>query len=210
MTGLRVFCADIGSVSAGKFGWAVADTEGHARESGSDIRELARSVASHLNSGAPASLGFECPLFVPLRDELSYVEAYLALEKARLDERLNVEWVVPPEAVLDHPVPTLILQPIVENAVVHGIARKPEGGTVRITIEEADGGLLLRVEDDGAGIESARLSEILDPGQASSAIGLRNIDGRLRALYGEDYRLAVESEVEGGTSVQIKIPTTGY
>jgi LytS/YehU family sensor histidine kinase len=148
--------------------------------------------------------------FVPLRDELSYVEAYLALEKARLDERLEVEWAVNAEALLDHPVPTLILQPIVENAVTHGIARKPEGGTVRITIEEADGDLLLRVEDDGAGIEPTRLVEILDPGQASSAIGLRNIDGRLRALYGEDYRLTVESEVERGTVVQIKIPITGY
>lgn len=148
--------------------------------------------------------------FVPLRDELSYVEAYLALEKARLDERLNVEWVVPQEAVLDHPVPTLILQPIVENAVIHGIARKPGGGTVRVAIEGADGDLLLRVEDDGAGIEPARLAEILGPEQASSAaIGLRNIDGRLRALYGDDHRLVIESELGHGTQVEIRIPTTG-
>jgi len=69
MKGLRVFCADIGSVSAGKFGWAAADVDGQVRESGSDIRELARSAASHLNSGAPTSLGFECPLFVPLRED---------------------------------------------------------------------------------------------------------------------------------------------
>ncbi len=147
--------------------------------------------------------------FVPLRDELSYVEAYLALEKARLDDRLNVEWVVPPEAVLDHPVPTLILQPIVENAVIHGIARKPEGGTVRINIEEADGDLLLRVEDDGVGIEPARLTGLLDPGQSpSAAIGLRNIDGRLRALYGDDYQLVIKSELGRGTQVEIRIPTT--
>ena len=69
--------------------------------------------------------------FVPLRDELSYVKSYLALEKARLDERLQVEWIVPGEDHLDHPVPTLILQPIVENAVVHGIATESGGGTVR-------------------------------------------------------------------------------
>jgi LytS/YehU family sensor histidine kinase len=147
--------------------------------------------------------------FVPLRDELSYVEAYLALEKARLGDRLNVEWAIETETWLDHPVPTLILQPIVENAVIHGIARKPEGGTVRITIEQADGDLLLRVEDDGPGIEPARLAEILDAGQASVAIGLRNIDGRLRTLYSDDYRLAVESEVGHGTSVQIRIPIAG-
>lgn len=145
--------------------------------------------------------------FVPLRDELSYVEAYLALEKARLDDRLKVEWGILPEAVLDHLVPTLIMQPIVENAVIHGIVRQPDGGTVRLAIEEADGDLLLRVEDDGAGIEPARLAEILGPEQApNAAIGLRNIDGRLRAMYGEEYRLVVESEVGCGTSVQIRIP----
>ena len=139
------------------------------------------------------------------------MEAYLALEKARLDDRLKVEWSVPTKAWLDHPVPTLILQPIVENAVIHGIARKPGGGTVRVAIGEADGDLLLRVEDDGAGIEAARLAEILGPGQANgAAIGLRNIDGRLRALYGDDYRLAVESEVGRGTSVRIRIPAIGY
>ena len=145
--------------------------------------------------------------FVPLRDEISYVEAYLALEKARLDERLKVEWDVPPETLLDHPVPTLILQPVVENAVIHGIAKKPGGGTVRVAIEEAGGDLLLRVEDDGAGIEPARLAEILGPEQSpNAAIGLRNIDGRLRALYGDDYRLVVKSEVGQGTQVEIRIP----
>ena len=148
--------------------------------------------------------------FVPLRDELSYVEAYLTLEKARLDERLRVEWAVQPEAGLDHPVPTLILQPVVENAVIHGIAKKPGGGAVRVVIEQANGDLVLRVEDDGAGIDAARLAEILDPGQAHGiAIGLRNIDGRLRALYGEDYRLVVESEVGRGTRVEIRIPMVG-
>ncbi|MFQ5479628.1 MAG: sensor histidine kinase [Candidatus Binatia bacterium] len=164
--------------------------------------------------------------FVPLRDELSYVEAYLALEKARLDERLQVEWSVGAEAWLDHPVPTLILQPVVENAVIHGIARKPEGGTASITVELVDGDpsagsgqvLLLRVEDDGPGIATARLEEVLGSGQASrvvspskggAVIGLRNIDGRLRALYGEEYRLVVESEVGRGTRVEIRIPVVG-
>jgi len=71
MERLRVFCADIGSVSTGRFGWAAANADGEMRESGSDICELARRVASHLNSGAPTAVGFECPLFVPLREEPS-------------------------------------------------------------------------------------------------------------------------------------------
>ena len=69
MEGLRVFCADIGSVSAGKFGWAAANADGRDRESGSDIRGLAQRMVTHLDSGAPASVGFECPLFVPLRED---------------------------------------------------------------------------------------------------------------------------------------------
>jgi LytS/YehU family sensor histidine kinase len=149
--------------------------------------------------------------FVPLQDELSYVEAYLALEQARLDQRLRVEW-SPPVAALresplgEHPVPTLILQPIVENAVVHGVAKKPEGGTVRVQVGQADGGLLLRVVDDGPGMAPERLAEVLDPGWPGKSIGLRNVDGRLRALYGAVHGLAVQSQVGQGTTVLIKIP----
>ena len=145
--------------------------------------------------------------FVPLRDELSYVESYLALEKARLDERLQIEWNACVEDHLDHPVPTLILQPIVENAVIHGIAQKPGGGTVRITADQIENDLVLHVEDDGPGIPPTRLTQIQNPAEAeSTGIGLRNVDGRLRALYGEAYRLVVDSETGRGTRVQIRIP----
>jgi sensor histidine kinase YesM len=145
----------------------------------------------------------------PLRDEIRYAEAYLAIEKARLGERLRVAWSLPQDdsPLLDHPIPTLILQPIVENAVIHGIARKPEGGTVTITLERRGGDLVLRVEDDGVGIDPSRLAELLDPaGEGEKAIGLRNVDGRLRAFYGEAHRLKIESQPEHGTQVEIRIP----
>lgn len=168
--------------------------------------------------------------FVPLRDELSYVEAYLALEGARLGERLRVEWVLEPHehsqdggqsgqagesGLMDHQVPTLILQPIVENAIRHGVAKRPEGGSVRITVDQAAGALVLGVQDDGPGIEPDRLAELLAPLQhgepvgspeTRASIGLRNVDGRLRALYGQEYRLRVEARVGHGTDVQIRIP----
>jgi two-component system LytT family sensor kinase len=158
--------------------------------------------------------------FVSLRDELSYVESYLALEKARLDKRLQVVWSIqtdtgtydtPPATnespLLDYPVPTLILQPIVENAVIHGIAKKRDGGTVSITVEQVGDDLLLQVEDDGPGIDSTRLEEILNPERESKkSIGLRNVDKRLRTLYGDEHRLVVGSEVGGGTRVKIRIP----
>lgn len=69
MERLRIFCADIGSAAAGKFGWAAASVDGANRERGNDIRDLARGIVAHLDSGAPASVGFECPLFVPLRED---------------------------------------------------------------------------------------------------------------------------------------------
>lgn len=156
---------------------------------------------------------------VPLRDEIAYVEAYLALESARLDERLQVVWSVPIEGEeggrsqdgtanwRDVLVPTLILQPLVENAVLHGVSRKPEGGTVRIDLRQAGRDLRLQVEDDGPGIPAERLAQIRVPAtQDDPGVGLRNVDGRLRALYGEDYGLAIESEPGQGTRVTIRIP----
>jgi len=154
--------------------------------------------------------------FVTLKDELSYVEAYLALEQARLDERLQVEWLLPRgrggQVALpqDQPVPTLILQPIVENAVVHGVAKRTGGGWVRVKAGLRNGDLFLEVEDNGPGIPPKRLAQVLDPKQASGgSIGLRNVDGRLRALYGDDYRLAIKSQVGEGTRVLIRIPLAG-
>ncbi len=149
--------------------------------------------------------------FVALQDEISYVEAYLALEKARLEERLRIVWAIPDDLPLDQPVPTLILQPIVENAVVHGVSKQPEGGTVRITIEPTNGELLLRVEDDGPGLPAERLTETLvrpptSAQEENSSIGLRNVDGRLNALYGPEHRLTVSSKLGQGTRVEIRIP----
>jgi signal transduction histidine kinase len=167
--------------------------------------EAARRLLLHLSEVFQRAL--RSGEFVPLQDEFSYVKAYLALEKARLGERLQAEWAVQVEDWLDLPVPTLILQPIVENAVVHGVAGKSEGGTVRITADQAGDDLVLRVEDDGPGIEADRLAKISGPPETDGgSIGLRNVDGRLRTLYGEEHRLVIESEVGRGTRVEIRIP----
>jgi LytS/YehU family sensor histidine kinase len=154
--------------------------------------------------------------FVSLRDELSYVEAYLSLEEARLNERLCVTWggVLQPATplqtdtpLLDQLVPTLTLQPIVENAVIHGVGQKRDGGTVTIMVEQMGSDLVVKVDDDGVGIDPLRLSEVLDQGEDIPLfIGLRNVDKRLRLLYGEDHRLIIESEVGHGTRVVIRIP----
>jgi anti-sigma regulatory factor (Ser/Thr protein kinase) len=151
--------------------------------------------------------------FVALREEISHVEAYLALEKARLDERLQVIWTNLARDALDIAVPTLVLQPVVENAVIHGIAPKPEGGTVHILINRAGGDLLIQIADNGVGFDPVAwgpsAGEAMDVQAAPpvrNGIGLRNVDERLRLLYGDAYRLAVDSRAGEGTRVVIHIP----
>ena len=149
--------------------------------------------------------------FITLREEIDHVEAYLALEKARLDERLHIIWTILAKAHLDHLIPTLVLQPIVENAVIHGLAPKTEGGAIHIVINKVGPELLIQVDDDGVGFDVARVAHVEAPETALTterrpSIGLHNVDERLRRLYGEAYRLLVESERGRGTRVIIRIP----
>ena len=150
--------------------------------------------------------------FVTLADEILNIKAYLALEKARLDERLQIVWNVEQEIDSDMMIPTLILQPIVENAIIHGIAPQPEGGTLHITIKHSASDLLLQVHDDGGGFEPQALITSLDTplGPQSTkerpSIGMKNIHQRLRRLYGEEYGVQINSKIGQGTRIVIKIP----
>ena len=154
--------------------------------------------------------------FVPLRDELGYVAAYLSLEKARLGDRLRIVWggvlqarkpLETESPLLDVPVPTLALQPIVENAVLHGIGKKKEGGTVSVSVERQNNDLMIRIEDDGTGMEADQKANLLQPGgRNKTGIGVKNVDARLRMLYGPEYGMLIDSEVEKGTRVTIRVP----
>ncbi len=144
--------------------------------------------------------------FVPLSRELEHVRAYLALEQARLTKRLNVMWAILAEDKLETPVPTLILQPIVENAIVHGIAPKPEGGTVSILVKQSGDDLHIQVVDNGVGFDSATLHGTNSSHPERPSIGVENIDLRLRLLYGEAYHLQVTSTPGAGTTVELRIP----
>lgn len=140
--------------------------------------------------------------FVPLRQELEHVRAYLALEQARLTKRLNVMWAVLAEDKLETPVPTLILQPLIENAIVHGIAPKPEGGTVSILVKQVGEDLHIQIADNGVGFHL----EVLHQHTDRPSIGLKNVDERLRLIYGDAYRLRIDSTVGAGTTMEFKIP----
>ncbi|MFE8910775.1 sensor histidine kinase [Streptomyces globisporus] len=144
--------------------------------------------------------------FTTLADELHSIDQYLALVRARFGERLAVTLQVAPE-VLPVALPFLCLQPLVENAVKHGL----EGAVTRsrITISALDAGSEAEVviEDDGTGMDPERLRQILrGEGDASTGIGLLNVDERLRQIYGDDYGLVIETGLGAGMKVTLRLP----
>jgi two-component system, LytTR family, sensor kinase len=128
--------------------------------------------------------------YVTVADELRYVEKYLRLEQARFGERLKVRVQVDPE-VLQAVLPVLSLQPLVENAVRHGVERQPEGGLVAIEGIDLGNDVALRVSDSGDGIDPERAADAL--AGRGPGIGLGNVHGRLLSTFGEGYGLQVES-----------------
>jgi two-component system LytT family sensor kinase len=136
----------------------------------------------------------ERPHEVPLRDELQFLERYLEIEQIRAG-RLKVRMAVAPEA-MDARVPNLILQPIVENAIRHGIARSSTASLVEIGARRENGSLLLSVRDDGPGMG----------GEGREGVGLRNTRARLAGMYGDAQGLELENAAEGGARVTIRLP----
>ena len=139
--------------------------------------------------------------FSPLRDELSFIEDYLSIEVVRFGDKLRFEKDVAPDT-LDMIVPSMLLQPLVENSIKHGLSAKLEGGTIRIRTHRAESKLHLLVEDDGIGIPEARLTTLLD----NQGIGVSNVNERLKVLFGHQYRMWIDSQPGRGTSIQIEIP----
>lgn len=164
--------------------------------------ELTMRLLTELSRYLRASFDFaNRDKLTPLYKEIELVKAYLSLEKARFDDRLQVEYDI--EGDMNSVLPPLSIQPIVENAVRHGLMRKASGGTVRITVREKDGRIRVIVTDDGVGMSAERRSEVLDE-RTVGGIGLRNIHKRLLALYGRGLQL--ESEWQRGTTVCFEIP----
>jgi len=144
--------------------------------------------------------------FNTLREELEYINTYLVLEKARFREKLRIIRNIDPE-LLEYKVPVLALQPLVENAVKHGITHKMGTGIVRISAKKVDGELLITIQDDGVGIPADRMDLVLQPGYGSgNGVGLSNVHERLKSLFGEDYGLRMESTEGQGTTVYVRVP----
>jgi two-component system LytT family sensor kinase len=138
--------------------------------------------------------------FAPLRDELDFIEDYLQIETARFGDKLRVVKDVDPDT-LDALVPSMLLQPLVENCIKHGISGKVDGGAITLRTRYHAGRLVIEVEDDGVGIPEAELSGILNKG-----IGVNNVRERLQVLYSQDYRMLIDSQPGRGTRIEIELP----
>jgi len=143
---------------------------------------------------------------VSLRQELDALERYLEIEQIRFQDRLTVVLVAPPET-LDASVPNLVLQPIVENAIRHGIAPRSSAGRIEIRAERRDGMIELQVIDDGPGLRPCG-EEGGEEGakEFKEGIGLANTRARLRRLYGDEHRIEIKDADEGGLAVKLSIP----
>ena len=134
---------------------------------------------------------------VPLAEEIQFLEQYLAIEQVRFSDRLKVRWSVDDQVRALH-VPGFILQPLVENALRHGIAKRSDAGTIEISAQRDGDTLVLRVRDAGPGLASS--------GEDATGVGLANIRERLRTLYGDAASLSLTYSATEGTVATIRLP----
>jgi two-component sensor histidine kinase len=135
---------------------------------------------------------------VALKEELDFLEAFLQIHQTLMGKRLQIEWQIEPET-LDAFVPNLILQPLAENAIQHGLAPLEAGGRITISAARCNGNLLLQVCDDGQGF-------IHQTGNKNGGIGLSNTRARLENLYGKEQKFSINESSDGGVIVKIEIP----
>src|SRR5579863_1765852 len=139
--------------------------------------------------------------FVPLQEELDFIDDYLDIEVARFGRDNLVIRKQVDDKTLDAFVPSMLLQPIVENALKHGLAAKLGGGELTIRTESRDGRVVIAIEDNGVGISKERMAQVFEDG-----IGISNVHERLRVLYGADFRMDISSREGEGTRTRIDIP----
>ncbi len=161
--------------------------------------ELADRTVTRLSELLRLSLDRSSQYEVPLRQEIAFLEKYLDIEKIRFGERLRVEIEVP-ASLMDAMVPALVLQPIVENAIRHGIEQLEQAGRIRIAASLKDSSLLLTVQDNGPGLSEK------PPTYEREGIGLSNTRSRLRHLYADCQSLELKPGVDGGLEVHILLP----
>jgi predicted ATPase/GAF domain-containing protein len=167
-----------------------------------DEPQMTRDLLANLGAFLRGSFDFKNrDKLITLQKELELVEAYLFIEKARFGERLNIVYEVDDQ--IKCLLPPLVIQPLVENAVQHGLATRKKGGTVNITVHQKEHFVIISVEDDGAGIPDEVIEKLKNDSE-TTGVALKNINMRLVRLYG--HGLEIERRNAGGTRAVIRIP----
>ena len=161
--------------------------------------ETARTLIAKL-SGLLRRLLRSQEHFVTLREELESIDEYLDIETVRFGPTLVIDKQISPDS-LELIMPSMLLQPLVENAIKHGIGRKIGGGRITIRTQRVDANAIIEIEDNGTGMTTPQLGS-----GRTDGIGLRNVDERLRVIYGENYHLKLDSTPGEGTCARIQIP----
>ncbi|MCZ6693395.1 MAG: histidine kinase [Bacteroidetes bacterium] len=161
--------------------------------------EEGQKVIAHLGDLLRKFLDRDQQDLITLKEEMDYLKSYLTIEKIRFSDRLNIEYIIPPEAE-SIKVPNLMLQPLVENALKHGLASEKDLINIKITGQILDNHLELCVEDTGIGIED------VDQIKTKWGVGLNNLTSRLEMLYPNNYSFNIESVKNQGTKIKIQIP----
>ena len=167
--------------------------------------ENARKLISYLSDYFRHSLNNPSK-FIPLSEELHVIECYTELERARFGDRLSITYDFPKDKLQEIQVPPLLLQPLVENAVVHGIFKRPEGGRIKAGLIEHKDHFKIYVYDTGIGIPKSKLKKLLIDHKRRDHIGLINVHQRLLSLFGEKSGLHIVSRENKGTLVFTNIP----
>ncbi len=173
------------------------------RTAPSQARELLLDLSRYMRRNLDSSRGL-----IRLSDEIEQTNAYLAIEQARFGQRIRAEVDMGPGAE-DCVTPPLFVQPLVENAVRHGLLPRPQGGQVKLTAWREDGHLLVEVHDDGVGMSPEQVRAITTATELESlseGVGARNSNQRLVQLYGPAYAMVVMSSPGEGTSISLRIP----
>lgn len=144
-------------------------------------------------------------MYTTLQEEMRNIDRYLTIEQARYGDRLQIRERFSPE-VMHVTVPFLVLQPLVENAVKHGIAKKPAGGTVTVVAQDHGAQVLISVEDDGVGMDADLLKDGLDSHKGGAHVGLGNINQRMQMVYGNEYALVVDTAPDAGMKITLRVP----
>ncbi|MCR5654650.1 MAG: sensor histidine kinase [Lachnospiraceae bacterium] len=174
---------------------------GEQKEVVSMVRSLSDFFRTSLNQGRD---------IIPLKEELSHVRSYLAIQQVRYRDILSYEIAVP-ESLSPYLIPKITIQPLVENALYHGIKNRRGGGMIHIRAEQFDDFFLLEVIDDGAGMDKERLADVRHgilhrKKDDNEFFGLYNVNERIRLHFGEDYGISIDSEAGAGTTTRIRLP----